>query len=166
MDPGAEPASERIIDVPLRSGLDRVNVITYFGFTRGDKCTAGSSHPDSGEFSWETTSGDMRHTRDAPKWLAQPGDEFSRYHAEIHRSSEMLNLTHATEYANAWWVIPRWREGASFAKGDTQPFMDVEISLDPEGQVLSQSVNDSCGVALIARQAEATVDQFLKAARK
>ncbi len=162
---GAESSSESIIDVPLRSGLGRIAVFTSFGFVRGDKCKPASDYGDSLEVSWDVKSKDERHTRDAPSWLAYPGDEFLRYHAEIYHSSEMLNLTHSARYLNSWWVIPRWREGVPFAKGDTLPYMYAGISRDPEA-TQSPPEGDLCGMYQINRKTEATVAQLLKAAKR
>ncbi|MFJ5774544.1 hypothetical protein [Streptomyces sp. NPDC093094] len=99
--------------------------------------------------------------------VAAPDDEFYRYHSKIYRSSEMLNLTHPTDYAAAWWVLPRWREGDGFAKGDTDPYMLVSISRDPEGEeTLSDSEQEPYGMKTMDLATERTIDQLLKAARK
>ncbi|MER7187317.1 hypothetical protein ABT404_49000 [Streptomyces hyaluromycini] len=167
VDPGAEYSLEEIVDVPLRSGFSRIEVFIYLGFLRGDRCKPASDYAASLEVSWDAKSREKKHIRDAPAWLAHPGDEFYRHHSKVSYSSEILNLTHTTAYANAWWVFPRWREGVSFAKGDTFPYMDVAISHEPEGdKLMSQSEEPECGMTLIRRKFVATVDQLLKAAKE
>ncbi|MFD7403573.1 hypothetical protein ACFV7R_13080 [Streptomyces sp. NPDC059866] len=167
LDPGDDFSKDVTVDVPLQSGIGRVEVDANISYIRADRCKLGNSYRYSQQVSWDTESKDLKHTRDAPKWLAGPGDEFYRYHSRIYRSSEMLNLTHAGDYAAAWWVLPQWWEGAPFAKGDTDPYMHVSIFRDPEGkQTLSDSEQEPYGMKTMDIWTERTIAQLLEAAAK
>jgi hypothetical protein len=127
----------------------------------------GNNYGYSGEASWDTQSENDRHLWDAPNWLARPGDDFYRYHSKVYHSSEMLNLTHSMDYATAWWILPKWHEGVLFAKGDTEPDLQVSISRDPEGEEqLSDSEQEPYGMKTESRWTERSVDQLLKAAKR
>ncbi len=167
LEPGDDSSQDFVADVPVRSGLGRIEIDATTSFIRADRGKLGNTYSGSGEASWDTESENGRHLWDAPSWVASPGDDFYRFHSKIYHSSEMLNLTHATDYATAWWVIPRWTQGADFAKGDTAPFLDVSISQDPEGEErLSDSEQEPYGMTTIYRWTEKTVDQLMKIAKK
>ncbi|WP_189986117.1 hypothetical protein [Streptomyces capoamus] len=166
-DPGDDYSSDFVVDVPLRSGLGRIEVVAQASFVRADRGKLGNNYGDSGETSWNTESENAEHIRSAPSWVARPEDDFYRYHSKIYHSSEMLNLTHSTDYATAWWILPTWHEGDLFAKGDTEPDLKVSISRDPEGEErLSDPEQEPYGMKTETRWTERTVDQLLKAAKK
>ncbi|MER6123004.1 hypothetical protein ABT173_10025 [Streptomyces sp. NPDC001795] len=165
LDPGDDFSKSFVVDVPLRAGIGRVQLDATSSFIRADRGKLGNSYVDSGETSWDTESG--RHLTDAPSWVASPGDDFYRYHSKIYHSSEMLNLTRATDYASAWWVIRRWHEGDDFAKGDTSPELVASIYRDPQGrESLNDSEQEPYGMHTEEQWAEGTVDQLLKDAKK
>lgn len=163
LDPGMDFSNDFVIDVPLRSGLGRVEIDATASFVRADRGKLGNSYASSREVSWDSETG--RHLRDAPDWLTQKGDDFYRFHSKIYHSSEMLNLTHSTDYATGWWVFPKG--GIDVAKGDTNPWLDVSISRDPEGkETLSDSEQEPYGMTTEKQSTERTVDQLLRAAKK
>ncbi|MET7477042.1 hypothetical protein ABZT17_22095 [Streptomyces sp. NPDC005648] len=167
LDPGQDSSGEFVVDVPLRSGFGRIEIDASLSFVRADRGKLGNSFVDSEETSWDTRSGKEVHVRDAPGWVAAPGDDFYRYSSKIYHSSEMLNLTHATDYANAWWVLPNWTAGDYFPKGDTHPYLVVTVARDPEGvERLSDSEQEPYGMVTVDRWTEQTVDQLLKASKK
>ncbi|MFE3636108.1 hypothetical protein [Streptomyces sp. NPDC059168] len=167
LDPGVDFSSDAVVDVPLRSGFGRIEMTATVSYVRADRGKLGNNYVDSYEASWDTEKKDERHLRDAPNWAANPGDEFYRYHSKIYHSSEMLNLTHATDYATAWWVLPKWQEGDYFAKGDTDPYLKVSISRDPDGEeALNDSEQEPYGMTTITLSTQRTLDQLQKAARK
>ncbi|CAL9676218.1 hypothetical protein SUDANB105_07903 [Streptomyces sp. enrichment culture] len=164
LDPGDDFSTDVTVDLPLRSDVGRVEVSAGISYIRADRCKLGNSYKASAEHSWDTEG---KHTWDAPKWVAQPGDDFYRYHSRIYRSSELLNLTHAGDFATAWWVLPQWWEGAPFAKGETDPYMTVSISRDPEGeQFLSDAEQEPYGMKTMWAATDRTIAQLLQAAKK
>ncbi|MGW1531579.1 Yip1 family protein [Streptomyces aureus] len=166
LDPGNDFSQDFVVDVPLRSGLGRVDIVATASFVRADRGKLGNKYQDSGETSWDPDAKDEKHVWNAPGWVANPGDEFYRFHAKIYHSSEILNLTHAIDYATAWWVLPHWYEGAGFARGDTDPYLLVSISRDSEGEeALDDSQQEPYGMNTLQQSAERTVDQLLKAAK-
>jgi hypothetical protein len=167
LDPGDDLAHDFVVDVPLRSGLGRIEVDSTASYIRADRGKLGNSYADSGEPSWSAKSGNERHLWDAPSWVANPGDDFYRYYSKIYHSSQMLNLTRAMDYATAWWVFPKWQKGDDFAQGDTDPRLKVSISRDRDGkEVLSDSEQEPYGMKTESRWAEISIDQLLKAAKK
>ncbi|OAH11312.1 hypothetical protein [Streptomyces jeddahensis] len=167
LDPGDDFSKDPIIDVPLKSGIGRVEVYAIISYVRADRGKLGNSYPVSHKASWDTGSKDGKHTGDAPEWVAAPGDEFYRYYSRIYRSSEMLNLTHAEDYASAWWVLPQWREGNGFAKGDTDPYMEVSISPHENlAQTLSDAEQAPYGMKTVDTFTERTIAQLLQASKK
>lgn len=167
LDPGDDLAHDFVVDVPLRSGIGRIEVDSTASYIRADRGKLGNSYADSGEPSWSVNSGKEEHLWNAPSWVANTGDDFYRYYSKIYHSSEMLNLTHAMDYATAWWVFPKWQKGGDFAKGDTDPQLKVSISRDPDGEeLLSDSEQEPYGMKTESRWAENSIDQLLKAAKK
>ncbi|MFJ5546250.1 hypothetical protein [Streptomyces sp. NPDC093225] len=167
LDPGDDVSGDTVVDVPLRSGLGRVGISATASFVRADRGKLGNDYSRNYEASWDTESAAQKHVWDAPGWLAEPGDEFYRYHSKVYHSSEMLNLTHATDYASAWWVIPKWRKDSDFAEGDTSPYLKVSISKDPEGEeVLDDAEQEPYGMVTASRSAERTIEEFLKDAKR
>lgn len=166
-DPGDDLSQDFVVDVPLRSGIGRIEIDATASFIRADRGKLGNDYSNSGEASWDTESENEEHLRDAPRWVARAGEDFYRFHSKVYHSSEMLNLTHATDYATAWWVLPKWHEGDSFAKADTDPQLFVSISRDPEGEErLSDSEQEPYGMKTDSRWAERSLDQLLKSAKK
>ncbi|WP_189948623.1 hypothetical protein [Streptomyces alanosinicus] len=167
LDPGDDVSGDFVVDVPLSAGFGRIEAGASVSFIRADRGTLGNDYADSGEASWDTEHAGERHLRDAPDWVANQGDDFIRYSSKVYHSSEMLNLTHRTDYATAWSVLRQWYEGADFAKGDTSPELVVTISRDRKGvEHLSDSEQAPYGMKTEDRWTERTVDQLLKAARK
>ncbi|MER5464081.1 hypothetical protein ABT010_26025 [Streptomyces sp. NPDC002668] len=165
LDPGVDLSQDLVVDVPLRSGLGRVEIDATASFIRADRGKLGNSYGDSGAPSWDLASG--KHLVDAPPGVARSGDDFNRYYSKIYHSSEMLNLTHAVDYATTWWVFPKWREGDDFAEGDTNPGLVPSISRDPEGvERLSDSEQEPYGMTTHSRWTERSLDELLKAAKK
>ncbi|MEU1446081.1 hypothetical protein, partial [Streptomyces mirabilis] len=165
LDPGVDLSQDFVVDVPLRTGLGRVEIDATASFIRADRGKLGNSYGDSVAPSWDLASG--KHLVDAPSRVARSGDDFYRYHSKIYHSSEMLNLTHAVDYATTWWVFPKWQEGVDFAEGDTDPDLVPSISRDPEGvELLSDSEQEPYGMTTHSRWAERSLDELLKAAKK
>ncbi|MFF3326339.1 hypothetical protein [Streptomyces sp. NPDC002889] len=96
------------------------------------------------------------HLKGAPGWLSDPGDEYFRYDSRIYRSSKIMDMTSARDYASMWWVLPKWRKGRNFEKGYTDPVMEVHISRDPNGE---ESLNDSEQEPYGMKTMEASTDQ-------
>ncbi|MFJ1561861.1 hypothetical protein [Streptomyces mirabilis] len=168
LDPGDDVSRDFVVDVPLRSGIGRVEILADMSFIRADRGKLGNSYQGSYEASWNQET--RVHEHDGPDWLTDAGDEFYRYHAKVYHSSEMLNLTHATDYVSAWWVLPAWDSRDSrplVAKGDTDPSLSVSIARKADGsETLSDSEQEPYGMIAKNRWAEMSVDQLLKAARK
>ncbi|MFE1986063.1 hypothetical protein [Streptomyces mirabilis] len=163
LDPGMDLSNDFVIDVPLRSGLGRIEIDATASFVRADRGKLGNSYASSREVSWDPETG--RHLKDAPDWLTPKGDDFYRFHSKIYHSSEMLNLTHSTDYATGWWVFPKGR--IDVAKGDTNPYLYVSIFRDSEGKErLSDSEQEPYGMTTETQSTERTVDQLLRAAKK
>ncbi|GGS93827.1 hypothetical protein [Streptomyces cinerochromogenes] len=168
LDPGDDLSRDFVIDVPLHSGIGRVEIDADASFIRADRGKLGNNYPDSKETSWNPDTG--AHEWDGPGWLTAAGSDFLRYHAKIYHSSEMLNLTHPTDYVSAWWILPAWNawdERPLVAKGDTDPYLYVSIARKANGsEELSDSEQEPYGMNTKSRWAEMSVDQLLKAARK
>ncbi|MDX2698293.1 hypothetical protein Sipo8835_08070 [Streptomyces ipomoeae] len=147
LDPGDDFSRQAVIEVPLDSGQGRVELSATISFIRADRCKLANSYPQSIEYSWDVESSEKKHLWDAPRWLANPGDDFFRYRSRIYRSSAIMNMTQAPDWAAMWWVIPKWREGRLFAPGDTIPYMQVHISRDPDSQeVLNEDEQEPYGM--------------------
>ncbi|MGW2255165.1 hypothetical protein ACWCXH_34010 [Kitasatospora sp. NPDC001660] len=167
LDPGDDLSTDITVEVPLDSDISRVSVTSTVSYIRADRCKLGNSYSDSFEVSWDPETQDQKHMRDAPGWVADSGDEFFRYHSKIYHSSEMLNLARASDYATAWWVLPKWHEGRDFAEGDTDPYMMVSISRGPEGEeALSESQQEPYGMKTMTQSTDRTIAQLLQAAEK
>ncbi|MCG7204435.1 hypothetical protein [Streptomyces arenae] len=166
LDPGVDLSQDFVVDVPLRSGLGRVEIDATASFIRADRGKLGNSYGDSCAPSWDLESG--KHLVDAPPGVASSGDDFYRCYSRIYHSSEMLNLTHAVDYATCWWVFPKWQQGVvDFAQGDTYPRLVPSISRDPEGvERLSDSEQEPYGMSTQFHLADRSLDELLKAAKK
>ncbi|MFC9592089.1 hypothetical protein ACFTUC_20145 [Streptomyces sp. NPDC056944] len=163
LDPGDDASRQVIVEVPLAAEQGRVQLFAGISFIRADRCKLANSYPQSVEYSWDVDSADRKHVWDAPPWLADPGDEFFRYRSRIYRSSEIMNMTQAPDWAAMWWVIPKWREGRPFAPGDTIPFMQVHIARDPDSrEVLSEDEQEPYGM----KTESASVDQPIALLRR
>ncbi|GGW24549.1 hypothetical protein [Streptomyces alanosinicus] len=165
LDPGQDLSTEYTVDVPLRTGLGRIELDAYASYVRADRAKLGNeSWRDA---SWDTTSSSQRHEWDAPAWVSGKGEDFIHSYSRIYHSSEMLNLTHATDYAASWVTFPNWQKGVDFPQGDTDPDLKVAISRDPDGvETLSDSEQEPYGMATTQVWAERSVDQLLKAAKR
>ncbi|MEV4330390.1 hypothetical protein AB0K02_07585 [Streptomyces sp. NPDC049597] len=167
LDPGDDFSTDVTVKVPMDSGMGRVEIQSLLSYIRADRCKLGNDYKDSFKFSWDTKSNDKRHTWDAPKWVADSGDEFFRYASRIYRSSKILEMTRSSDYASAWWVAPKWHEGVGWAEGDTDPYMKVSISRDPQAeQQLTDSEQEPYGMKTLELWRGQTVDQLLQAGRK
>ncbi|MBT2369523.1 hypothetical protein J7E88_30680 [Streptomyces sp. ISL-10] len=165
LDPGDDFSADINVPVPLNSDLHRVTVYAAVSYIRADRCKLGNSYAQSVQYSWNRESKGHEHLRDAPKWVANPGDDFIHYGSRIYRGSEILNLTQAPYYADMWWVTPKWNEQAGFAKGDTSPYLSVHISRDPGGQeLLSESEQEPFGMKTMWIGTDQPITQLLKAA--
>ncbi|MFF4158972.1 hypothetical protein [Streptomyces sp. NPDC001678] len=167
LDPGDDFSQDFTVQVPLSADLGRVRVQAQVSYIRADRCKLGNSYASSIQYSWNPDSPKHEHVRDAPDWVAAPGDEFFRYESRLYHSSEVLNITRAPDYAAMWWVLPKWNDQAGFAKGDTDPYMTVDISRAPEGkETLSESEQEPYGMKTMWSGTDQTVDQLLKKAGK
>ncbi|MFF3321289.1 hypothetical protein [Streptomyces sp. NPDC002889] len=167
LDPGDDFSKDVTVKVPTNSGIERVEIVSLLSYIRADRCKLSNDYKHSFLYSWDGNSKDKRHIWDAPKWVGEPGDEFFRYASRIYRSSQLLEMTRASDYASAWWVLPKWREGDYWAEGDTDPYMKVSISRDPEAeQLLSDSQQEPYGMKTLDVVAGQTMGQLLKAANK
>lgn len=147
IDPGDDFSQDVTVKVPTDTGIDRVEISSFLSYIRADRCKLSNNYKNSFLYSWDVESKDKRHKRNAPEWVAKPGDEFFRYASRIYRSSKLLDMTRASDYASAWWVLPEWHEEAGWAEGDTDPYMEVSISRDPEAeQRLSDSEQEPYGM--------------------
>ncbi|MEU2424188.1 hypothetical protein ABZ619_24735 [Streptomyces sp. NPDC007851] len=137
LDPGDDFSVDSLVNVPLKVGLTHIRAIGELSFIRGDKFTLGDRQI---AVSWNPYSKNKEHLRDAPKWVANPGDEWVRNYSRVYRSSEMLNMTMPASYVSAWSILPRWHQGLAFAKGDTDPDLVITTS---RGVRLAKSSHDS-----------------------
>ncbi|MEV5842212.1 hypothetical protein AB0M32_09570 [Streptomyces sp. NPDC051985] len=164
LDPGDTLSGDFVVDVPLHTGIGRVEIDATTSYIRADRAKLGNSYSSSGETSWDW---DSKTGDQALPDGAEDGDDFIRFGAKIYHSSEMLNLTHATEYVNASWLLPRWDHCPLAAKGETCPKLSVGIARNPDGsESLTDEEQEPYGMATKTRWAEESVDQLLKAARK
>ncbi|MGW5848908.1 hypothetical protein ACWFQ8_13320 [Streptomyces sp. NPDC055254] len=168
LDPGDDFSKQAVIEVPLKDvGQGRVELGATVSFIRADRCKLANSYPQSIEYSWDVDSADRKHVWDAPSWLADPGDDFFRYRSRIYRSSAIMNMTQAPDWAAMWWVIPTWREGKPFAPGDTIPYMQVHIARDPDSQeVLSEDEQEPYGMKTRSTSVDQPVALLRRAAEK
>ncbi|MEU3528386.1 hypothetical protein AB0E62_31830 [Streptomyces sp. NPDC038707] len=168
IDPGDAESSDTNVDVPLRSGLGRVTISATISYIRADRVRLPVNHyMRTIEASWDTESQQQKHQWDAPKWVAESGDEVYRHYSTISHSSEMANLTHASDYVTVWWTIPKWHEGRPFAKDDTLPYLSASVTRVPDGEEhISGQEAESYGVAIQRVDTERPIEELLKAARK
>ncbi|MFF8269623.1 hypothetical protein ACF059_19855 [Streptomyces sp. NPDC016562] len=167
LDPGDDFSKDAVIEVPLRgSSQGRLQLAADISFIRADRCKLSNSYPQSIEYSWDVDSADRKHLWDAPRWLANPGDDFFRYRSRIYRSSAIMNMTQAPDWAAMWWVIPKWHEGELFAPGETIPYMQVHISRDPNSrEVLSEDEQEPYGMKTRSTAVDRPVDLLRRAAQ-
>ncbi|CAM5369170.1 hypothetical protein [Streptomyces abikoensis] len=167
LDPGDDLSTDITVQVPLNPDPGRVSVLASVSCIRADRCKLSNSYGQSLQYSWNPDSEEHEHVRDAPEWIAAPGDEFFRYDSRIYRSSEMLNITRAPDYASMWWVLPKGDDKAGFAKGDTDPYMRVDISRAPEGrESLAESEQEPYGMKTMYVATDQPVAQLLHRAEK
>ncbi|WP_327388884.1 hypothetical protein [Streptomyces sp. NBC_01207] len=168
VEPGEAISVDSVVDVPLRTGLGRVRIWAKLAYIRADRGTLSTQdYKDRIQLTWNPESQKKEHLGDAPEWVADSGDEAYRHYSKIKHASEMLDLTHATDYVTAWWTIPKWHKGSSFTKDDTDPYLSVSITRDPEGEEqISAQGTDSYGLKKETAYTTSTVDELLKAARK
>ncbi|MFB7256514.1 hypothetical protein [Streptomyces nojiriensis] len=168
LDPGDDFSKQAVIEVPLKDAEQgRVELEATVSFIRADRCKLANSYPHSIEYSWDVDSADRKHVRDAPRWLANPGDDFFRYRSRIYRSSAVMNMTQAPDWAAMWWVIPKWRAGKLFAPGETVPYMQVHIARDPDSrEVLSEDEQEPYGMKTRSTWVDQPVALLRRAAEK
>ncbi|MBY8845584.1 hypothetical protein [Streptomyces sp. SP2-10] len=139
LDPGDDFSKDAVVEVPLEAGQGRVELSASVSFIRADRCKLANSYAESIERSWNPDSPRQEHVRDAPAWLTEKGDDYFRYQSRIYRSSEVMRMTQAPDWASMWWVIPRGN--------DAIPFMQVHISRHPDGrEVLSEDEQEPYGM--------------------
>ncbi|MFE7275402.1 hypothetical protein [Streptomyces sp. NPDC057623] len=164
LDPGDDFSSDPVIQVPSSSS-GRVELFATVSYIRADRCKLANSYANSAEYSWNVDSESQEHIKDAPDWLAEPGDEYFRYESRIYRSSKIMDLTSERDYASMWWVIPKWHEGRNFEEGGTDPYMQVHISRDPGAQErLSDSEQEPYGMKTMGLSVDRPISQLLKLA--
>ncbi|WP_158943676.1 hypothetical protein [Streptomyces sp. NRRL S-378] len=157
LDPGDDFSKDAVIEVPVAAGQGRVELFASVSFIRADRCKLANSYTGSIEHSWDVQGEEHRHLRDAPSWLAQPGDDFFRYHSRIYRSSEVMRMTQAPDWAAMWWVIPKGNDAA--------PYMEVHISRDPDGrEVLSEDEQEPYGMKTMKKGVDQPVAVLLRLA--
>ncbi|MGA5038301.1 hypothetical protein ACPCA8_14730 [Streptomyces capoamus] len=160
--PGGKVMRDQLVDVPLKTGLSNIRVFAQLEVLRGDRYRPGRAHTET---SWDPHS--HRHIKDAPAWAARPGDEFIHHYFKIYRSSEILNLTHATDYASEWWILPHWRNGDGFEKDETDPQIATSITRDRGGNEPAFAPGEGKNAAIgLAAEAEQSVAQLVKEAKK
>ncbi|MGW3151639.1 hypothetical protein ACWDG1_44950 [Streptomyces sp. NPDC001177] len=123
--PGDDFSKDAVVEVPLEAGQGRVELSAWLSFIRADRCKLANSDEGSIERSWNADSPRQEHVRDAPVWLTEKGNDYVRYQSRIYRSSEVMRMTQAPDWASMWWVIPKGN--------DEIPFMQVHISRIPTG---------------------------------
>ncbi|MFD9619510.1 hypothetical protein ACFWB2_19815 [Streptomyces virginiae] len=157
LDPGDDFSKDAVIEVPVAAGQGRVELFASVSFIRADRCKLANSYTGSIEHSWDVEGEGHRHLRDAPSWLAQPGDDFFRHHSRIYRSSEVMRMTQAPDWAAMWWVIPKGNDAA--------PYMEVHISRDPDGrEVLSEDEQEPYGMKTMEKGVDQPVAVLLRLA--
>ncbi|MEV0186496.1 hypothetical protein AB0I54_45970 [Streptomyces sp. NPDC050625] len=157
LDPGDDFSKDAVVEVPLEAGQGRVELLASVSFIRADRCKLANSYADSIERSWNADSPKQEHVRDAPAWLAEQGDDYFRYRSRIYRSSEVMRMTQAPDWAAMWWVIPKGN--------DAIPFMQVNISRDPDGrEVLSEDEQEPYGMKTLNQSIDQPVTVLRRAA--
>ncbi|MFD3468152.1 hypothetical protein ACFWWM_17630 [Streptomyces sp. NPDC058682] len=99
------------------------------------------------------------------RWRDELGD--FRYRSRIYRSSAVMNMPQAPDWAAMWWVIPKWRAGKLFAPGETVPSMQVHIARDPDSrEVLSEDEQEPYGMKTRSTWVDQPVALLRRAAEK
>ncbi|MFD7630839.1 hypothetical protein ACFV7Q_33260 [Streptomyces sp. NPDC059851] len=141
----------------MAAGQGRVEPFASVLFVRADRCKLANSYTVSTEHSWDLEGQGRKHLRDAPAWLAQPGEDSFRHHSRIYRSSEVMRMTQAPDWAAMWWVIPKGNDAA--------PHMEVHISRDPDGrEVLSEDEQELYGMKTMDKGVDQPVAVLLRLA--
>ncbi|MEU3776243.1 hypothetical protein AB0F11_24140 [Streptomyces sp. NPDC032472] len=158
LDPGDDFSRDVVVEVPAKGPADgRVEIYAIISFIRADRGKLANSYRDSAEYSWNTESDAHEHRLDPPGWLAEPGDEFFRYRARIYRSSAIMRITQAPDWAAMWWVIPK-ENGAT-------PYMEVHIARDADSQErLSDAQQEPYGMKTLSTSVDQPVALLKKAA--
>ncbi|MGW6985158.1 hypothetical protein ACWGE1_37840 [Streptomyces sp. NPDC054932] len=144
LDPGDDFSKDAVVEVPVAAEQGRVELFASVSFIRADRCKLANSYVGSIERSRDPDSPGKEHVRDAPDWLADPGDDFFRHRSRIYRTSEVMRMTQAPDWAAMWWVIPKG--------SDAIPFMQVHISRDPDGrEALSEDEQEPYGMKTLER---------------
>jgi len=157
LDPGDDFSKDAVVEVPLEAGQGRVELSASVSFIRADRCKLANSYKGSIERSWNADSPRQEHVRDAPVWLAEKGDDYFRYQSRIYRSSEVMRMKQAPDWASMWWVIPKGN--------DAIPVMQVHISRHPDArEVLSENEQEPYGMKTLNQIVDQPVAVLRRAA--
>ncbi|WP_206436475.1 hypothetical protein [Streptomyces sp. W1SF4] len=108
MEAGDVMSEERVLTIPANSQFDSLEGDAEAVVMRTDRATLSNDFLPSGTASWDDS---LSHVTDAPKWVAEPGDEYLRYQARVYYSNEILNATRRPRYATIWWVVNKTADG-------------------------------------------------------
>ncbi|CAM5451484.1 hypothetical protein [Streptomyces avidinii] len=122
LESGDTVVEEKILTIPADSEFDLIEGVAEAVVIRTDRATLSPDFISSGTTSWNES---LSHVEDAPKWVADPGDEYLKYQARLYYSNEILNATRRPRYATIWWV--------THTSPDTQKsYLQATISLKNE----------------------------------
>ncbi|MFE1557692.1 hypothetical protein ACFW6V_22265 [Streptomyces sp. NPDC058734] len=112
MEPGDAGSEEKILAIPANSEFDSIDGAAEVVVMRMDRATLSVDFMSSGTTSWDDS---LSHATDAPKWVADPGDEYLKYQARVYYSNEILNATRRPRYATIWWVFNKTADGRQYS---------------------------------------------------
>ncbi|MBT2391540.1 hypothetical protein J7E87_19400 [Streptomyces sp. ISL-1] len=101
LEAGDEFREDKIVSISATSEFDSIDGSAQAVVLRKDRGTLSSDYVDSATASWYD---DLSHAEDAPKWVAQAGDEYIKFHARLRYSTEILNVTRRPRYVTLWRV--------------------------------------------------------------
>ncbi|MDT0451951.1 hypothetical protein [Streptomyces hesseae] len=105
LDPGAEVASDKIIQFPVGNHYDVLNATGDVVYLRTDRAVLTSEeYETSGRSSWHK---DKSHSpeMEAPGWVAHKGVETFKYQSPIVHSNAELQHTRSPRNVTLWWVL-------------------------------------------------------------
>ncbi|MGE7383923.1 hypothetical protein ACQKM2_00285 [Streptomyces sp. NPDC004126] len=108
MESGDVMSEERVLSIPANSEFDSIEGVAEAVVMRTDRATLSTDFLSSVTTSWDDS---LSHVKDAPKWVAEPGDEYLKYQARLYYSNEILNATRRPRYATIWWVVNKTADG-------------------------------------------------------
>ncbi|WP_412074749.1 hypothetical protein ACLF6K_00930 [Streptomyces xanthophaeus] len=122
LESGDTMIEEKILTIPADSKFDSIEAFTEAVVMRVDRATLSPDFLLTGAVSWDES---FSHSEDAPKWVADPGDEYLKYQARLYYSNGILNATRRPRYATIWWVTHTSPDGQ-------KSYLQATISLKNE----------------------------------